>query len=120
MIAFLDLHRIAERARRARDDGDFLHGGAVRLKRCDKRVSDFVIGDRALLLVGEQVIGAGDGGEELRRIGFVLIAIGVQFLGELAIRLLDLVFARPARHAKQLVRIGHLWKFRSRFALHCI
>src|SRR3546814_5712178 len=41
---------------------------------------------RALRLVGQQVIGLGDVGEFLRRLGIVLVLVGVQFLGELAIR----------------------------------
>src|SRR3546814_10954304 len=36
---------------------------------------------RALRLVGQQVIGLGDVGEFLRRLGIVLVLVGVQFLG---------------------------------------
>ena len=56
MVAFLDLHRVAERAGCARDDGDLLHGGGVRLQCGDERVADLVVGDRPLFLVGEDGI----------------------------------------------------------------
>jgi hypothetical protein len=45
---------------------------------------------RALVLVGQQVVGARDLGEALRGLGIVLVAIRVKLLGELAIGLLDL------------------------------
>jgi len=61
----------------------------------------------ALGLVGQQIIGAGDVGKSLRRVGFVLVAIGVQFLGELAIGALDVRFGRGAGYAKRAVRIAH-------------
>ena len=53
MVALFDLHGVAQRAGRAGDDGDLLHGGGVRLQRGDERVADLVIGDRPLLMIGE-------------------------------------------------------------------
>jgi hypothetical protein len=47
----------------------------------------------ALGLVGEDVVGAGDGGETFRGLGVALVLVGMQLLGELAIGLLDLGFA---------------------------
>ena len=62
---------------------------------------------RALVLVGQQVIGLRDLGEALGRLGIVLVAVGVQLLGELAIGLLDVGLARAARHAQRRIEIGH-------------
>ena len=62
---------------------------------------------RSLGLVGQQVIGLGHVGEALRRLGFVLVAVGVQFLGELAIRGLDVLLVRVAGNAQSCIGIGH-------------
>src|SRR3546814_13975135 len=62
---------------------------------------------RALRLVGQQVIGLGDVGEFLRRLGIVLVLVGVQFLGELAISGLDLRIACGLRNAQGGIGIGH-------------
>ena len=53
VVALLDLHRVAQRTGGAGDDGDLLHGGGVGLLRGDERVADLVVGDDALLGVGE-------------------------------------------------------------------
>ena len=63
---------------------------------------------RALRLVGQQVIGLGDVGEFLRRVRLVLVAVGMQFLGELAICGLDFRFARAFRDAEGGIGICHL------------
>src|SRR3546814_9752351 len=55
---------------------------------------------RALRLVGQQVVRLGDVGEFLRRLGIVLVLVGMQFLGELAIGGLDLRIARTLRNAQ--------------------
>ena len=59
----------------------------------------------ALVLVGQQVIGLGHLGEALGGLGIVLVAVGVQLLGEAAIGLLDLGLARPALDAQLLVKV---------------
>ena len=53
VVALLDLHGVAQRARGARDDGDLLHGGGVTLQRRNERVADLVVGDDPLFVVGE-------------------------------------------------------------------
>src|SRR5690606_13732473 len=64
---------------------------------------------RALVLVAQQIIGAGDLAEALGGFGVVLVAIGMEFLRELAIGFLDLGLARAARHPQCRIRIGHLF-----------
>jgi hypothetical protein len=54
----------------------------------------------ALVLVGQQVIGARHFAEALGRLGIVLVGVGVQLLGELAIGGLDVLLARAARNAQ--------------------
>ena len=71
----------------------------------------------ALVLVGQQVIGLGHLGETLGRLGVPRIAIGVQFLGELAIGALDVLLGRAARNAQDRVGIGHGCVARVRRAL---
>jgi hypothetical protein len=61
----------------------------------------------ALVLVAQQVIGLGDVGETLRRLRIVLVAIGVQFLGKLAVGGLDVLLARVAGNAQGGIGIGH-------------
>src|SRR3546814_3306456 len=63
---------------------------------------------RALVLVGEEIIGVGHLRKALGRLGVILVAIGVEFLRELAIRFLDVGLARPARHPQRRIWIGHL------------
>jgi hypothetical protein len=58
----------------------------------------------ALVLVAEQVVGARRRREFLGRLRIVLVAIGMQLLGELAIGLLDLGLARAAGYTE--CRIG--------------
>jgi hypothetical protein len=55
---------------------------------------------RALVLVGEDVIGARHGGKALRRLGIVLVPVGVELLGELPVGLLDVGLPRIALHAQ--------------------
>ena len=52
MVALFDLHRVAQRARGARHNGDLLYRGGVRLHRRHERVAVHVVGDDLLLLVG--------------------------------------------------------------------
>ena len=47
-----------------------------------------------------------DFGEFLRRLGIILVPVGMQLLGELAIGALDLRFGGGARYAKCLIRIA--------------
>ena len=61
----------------------------------------------AFVLVRQDVIGAGDLGEALGRLGIVLVLVGVQLLGELAIGLLDLGLARAPRDVQLGIEIGH-------------
>src|SRR5690349_14340794 len=60
---------------------------------------------RAFVLVGQQVIGLRHLGETLRRLGIVLVAIGVKLLGEAAVRLLDLGFASAPLQSQALVKV---------------
>ena len=54
----------------------------------------------ALALVRQEVVGRCDGRETFGSLGIVLIAVGMQFLRQLAIGLLDLVLARAARNTE--------------------
>src|SRR3546814_11801426 len=54
---------------------------------------------RALRLVGQQVVRLGDVGEFLRRPGIVLVLVGMQFIGELALGGLDFRLTRTLRNA---------------------
>jgi hypothetical protein len=60
---------------------------------------------RALVLVRQQIIGRRDVGEALRGVGLVLVAVGVELLGEAPVRLLDLRLARAALQAEALVEV---------------
>ena len=62
----------------------------------------------ALVLVGQQVIGARDVAEALRRFGIILVAVGVQLLGELAIGGFDRGLVGRAGYAQQGIGIGHM------------
>jgi len=62
---------------------------------------------RALGLVRQQIIGARHFGEFLRRVGLVLVAIGMQLLGELAIGALDVGLGGRAGYAEQGIKIAH-------------
>ena len=53
MVALLDLHRVAQRARGAGDNGDLLHRGGVALQRRDERVAGLVVGDDPFFVVGK-------------------------------------------------------------------
>ena len=53
MVALLDLHRVAQRARGAGDNGDLLHRGRVALQRRDERMTGLVVGDDPFFVVGE-------------------------------------------------------------------
>jgi hypothetical protein len=59
----------------------------------------------ALVLVGKQVIGPRHLGKAFGRLGIVLVVIGVQFLGELAIGRFHVLFARTARHTENGIRV---------------
>jgi len=58
---------------------------------------------RALVLVREKVIGLRYLGKALRRVGLVLVSVGVKLLGEASVGLLDLGLARSALHSQPLV-----------------
>ena len=62
---------------------------------------------RALVLVGQKIIGARGFREFLCRLGVILVAIGVKLLGKLAIGALDLGFGRRAGYAQSAVRVTH-------------
>src|SRR5688572_6216976 len=75
----------------------------------------------ALVLVGKEIVGSGHLGEAFRGLGIVLVAVGVQLLGEATVGLLDLGLACPALHAQLLVQV-HFFPsvsvpFRSRLGL---
>ena len=61
----------------------------------------------ALVLVGQQIVRAGDDRKAFGRLGIILVAIGVQFFGELAIGRLDVFLARVARYAQGRIWISH-------------
>ena len=62
---------------------------------------------RALGLVGQYVIRPRDLGKSLRRLRIVLVLVGVQFLGELAVRGFDFRFACSLRNIQGGIGIGH-------------
>ena len=53
----------------------------------------------ALVLVGQQIVGGRHLAEALGGVWIVLVAVGMKLLGEAAVRLFDLRFARAALHA---------------------
>src|SRR5258708_22741580 len=61
---------------------------------------------RALVLVGQQVIGARNLAEPLGGLWIVRVAVRVQFLGELAIGGLDVLLAGAARYAQSRIGVG--------------
>ena len=61
----------------------------------------------ALVLVGQEVIGAGHFRKALRGLGIVGIAVRVELLRQLAIGGLDVLLARAARYAQDRIGIGH-------------
>ena len=61
----------------------------------------------ALVLVGQQVIGVGNGGKLLRRLGIVLVPVRMKLLGQLAIGGLDVRLAGAAGYAQSGIGIGH-------------
>ena len=71
---------------------------AKRTGRIALAINFAAIKGRALVLVGEQIIGAGHVAEALGRLGIVLVAIGVELFGELAIGGLDVLLARASCH----------------------
>src|SRR3546814_9106989 len=73
---------------------------------------------RALRLVGQQVVRLGDVGEFLRRLGIVLVLVGMQFLGELAIGGLDLRIARTLRSEEHTSELQSL--MRISYAVFCL
>src|SRR5947209_2032210 len=69
---------------------------------------DFAAIERlALVLFTEDLVGAIDLGELHRRLGVLLVGVGMVLLRQLAIGLLDLFLARRPRHPQDLVRISH-------------
>ncbi len=68
----------------------------------------------AFVLVGQQVVSAGDFGKAFCRIGFARVAIWVKLLGQRAIGGLDVLFARAARHTEDGIWICH----KSQLGLH--
>src|SRR5262249_29879679 len=61
----------------------------------------------ALRLVAENLVGRIELGKLHRRLGVVLVGVGMQFLGQLAEGLLDFVLARRPRHPQNLVGVSH-------------
>ena len=59
----------------------------------------------ALVGVGQQVVGVGDLREAFTRFGIILIAVGVELLGQLAVGGLDVLLAGSAGHAQNGVGI---------------
>jgi hypothetical protein len=57
----------------------------------------------ALVLVGQQVVGVRDLAEALVGFRVVLVAVGVELLGEAAISLLDLGLGRAALYPQALI-----------------
>ena len=62
---------------------------------------------RPLVVVGEHLVGRRDLLEAFGTCGVAGIGVGVQLTGPLAVRLLDLVHARRARHAEEFVIVSH-------------
>ena len=54
----------------------------------------------ALVGIRQQIIGVGDFRKALARLGVILVAVGVQFLGQLAIGGLDVLLGCAAGHAQ--------------------
>ncbi len=63
----------------------------------------------ALVRLAQQLMGGADLGELARRLGVVLVGVGMQLLGKLPERLLDVVLARRPRHPQDLVGVAHGW-----------
>src|SRR2546430_1199876 len=61
----------------------------------------------ALVLLAEDFISGGDLGELHRRLGVVLVGVGMQPLGEPPVGFLDFVLARRPRHPQNLVGVAH-------------
>src|SRR5215470_11019586 len=61
----------------------------------------------ALRLVAEDLVGRVEFGELHRRLGIVLVGVGMQLLGQLAVGLFDVVLARRPRHPQNLVGVAH-------------
>ena len=62
----------------------------------------------ALIRIAEDLVGRVDLGELPRRLGVVLVGVGMQLLGKLPERLLDVVLARRPRHPQNLVGVAHV------------
>ena len=60
---------------------------------------------RALILVGQHVVGVGHLAEALGGVRIVLVAVGVKLFGEAPIRLLDLGLGRAALQAQPLIKV---------------
>src|SRR5206468_4749709 len=66
-----------------------------------------------LLRIAEDVVGLRDLLESLRRLGIALVRVRVVLLGELAVRLLDLVLGSAGAYAEYGVEVLRLWHGRS-------
>jgi len=62
---------------------------------------------RALVVVGQQVIGAGYFAKSLGGVGLVLVAIGMKLFGQPSIGRLDVLFAGAARDAEDGIGVCH-------------
>ena len=71
------------------------------------RVDLAAVEARALLRVGEQRVGGGDGLEALLRVLFAGIEVGMKALGQLAVGGTDRVFGGGALNAQDLVGVFH-------------
>src|SRR5207237_3117673 len=60
----------------------------------------------ALVLVADDLVGAVQLGELVRRLRILLVGVRVQLLGELALGLLDVARARRPPHAQHLIRLA--------------
>ena len=61
----------------------------------------------ALGVVADDLVGGGDLGKARGRLRIVLVGVGVQFLGELAVGAFDLALAGTLRYPQDLVGVAH-------------
>src|SRR5262245_5404568 len=71
----------------------------------------------ALRLVTEDFVGGIELGKLHRRLGVVLVGVGMKLLGQLAVGLLDVVLARRPRHPQNLVGVSHPVQLPNAFAI---
>ena len=65
----------------------------------------------ALVLVQQQVVGSGDVGKAFRRLGVILVLVGVQFFCQLAIGALDFLVTCALGNTQCLIGIDHFLAF---------